>query len=220
MIPEDLEKTVKEYKRVWPIVTQLHGEISGLAKKDFFMACGKRLGMLVKHDGRKTVVFDHELESDVFQDYLIYMHRPRGMSLVRQMLNLNRHPQGSDERSLLEAMVQARFSMFWVKELVSPAGFVGLDLLTGEECFILDRSITKQDAQGLVIGLRIFPYLGVWMHTGASLVMGRLDDPSEVKPQEKPLSEKEERALNEDAVSRLQEMLREAMEQEDGPDYY
>ncbi|SHK63690.1 hypothetical protein SAMN02745216_03803 [Desulfatibacillum alkenivorans DSM 16219] len=208
MIPNDLEKTVKEYKRVWPILTQLQMEIIGLAKKDAFLACAKRLGMLARQDGKKVVVFEHELESDVYHDYLIYMHRPRGISLVRQMLNRNRHSQGSDERRLLEAMVQARFSMFWVKELVRPAGFVGRDLLNGGEHFILDRSIAKQKAQGLVIGLRTFPYLDVRMHTGANLVVGRLEEPSDFGPEEKNIGEKQERAYNEEVIFKWREVLR------------
>ncbi|WP_028313442.1 hypothetical protein [Desulfatibacillum aliphaticivorans] len=220
MIPNDLEKTVKEYKRVWPILTQLQMEIIGLAKKDAFLACAKRLGMLARQDGKKVVVFEHELESDVYHDYLIYMHRPRGMSLVRQMLNLNRYPQGSDQKNLLENMVKARFSVFWVKEVIRPAGFIGLDIVSGEENFILDRSIAKQDAVGAVLGLRIFPFGDIWMHTGANLSIGRLEDQSEIQPQNKLLTEKEERELNEEAIFRYREVLREQMEQEDGPGYY
>ena len=207
MIPKDMETTVSEYKRLRHLITQLHTEIGGLTKKDAIFACAKRLRMLSRPNGKKVIVFEDEFEMGVFQDYLIYMYRPRGISLVQQMLNRNRYPQGSTERRLLEGMVKARFSVFMVKEVIQPAGFVGLDIMSGEEFFILDLSLPQQEVVGVLIGFRIFPYQDLWMHTGAGLSLGQVEDVATFQPMGETMSEKDERQLNEESIFNRRDMI-------------
>lgn len=146
---------------------------------------------------------------DVFQDYLIYMHRPRGISLVRQMLNRKHYPQGSDEQILLEGMAQGRFSLFWVRELHPAGGFVALNVVTGEEVFVFDQTIPQQDTVGLLLGLRLFPFFTGWMHPGASMVLGQIDEASGMQLLRCTLNEKEERDLNEENIRRWRANFRE-----------
>ena len=209
VLPENIEELTAEYQRLWPLVPVLHANIGKLAGKDAVKACAKRLGMLNKQGGKIGIHFEHEVEMDIFQDYLIYMHRPRGFSLARQMLNRNRYPQGSDERMLLGNMVQARFSLFWVRELHSAGGFVALDVITGEDFFLLDQSIPHQGEVGLLIALRLFPFHNAWMHTGATMVFGRIDDASGLQPQGRRFNEQEERELNEENIRRWRDIIRE-----------
>jgi hypothetical protein len=206
-IPEDIEVMATEYKRLVPLMPALHMTIGKLAGTDAIGACAKRLQMMARQDGKKVINFTHELELDVFQDYLIYMHRPRGISFVQQMRNRKRYPQGSDEQRLLEGMVQARFSVFWIKEVVEEAGFIALDIMGGEECMILDQSIPPQDAVGLVSGFRIFPWANVWMHSGVNLPLGTIENADGLQPVGKLLNEKEERALNEDTIARWRAII-------------
>jgi hypothetical protein len=209
VLPENIDELTAEYQRLWPLVPVLHANIGKLAGKDAFKACAKRLGMLNKQGGKIGIHFEHEVEMDVFQDYLIYMYRPRGFSLVRQMLNRNRYPQGSDERMLLESMVQARFSLFWIRELHPASGFVALDVITGEDFFVLDQSIPHQGEVGLLIALRLYPFRNAWMHTGSSLILGLIDDVADLHPLGCRFNEKEERELNEKIVHRRREIIRE-----------
>jgi hypothetical protein len=74
--------------------------------------------MLVKQGGKRVIIFEHESETDIFQEYQIYMHRPHGINVVQQMLNRKRYPEGSGELRLLEGMAKARFSVFIVKEII------------------------------------------------------------------------------------------------------
>lgn len=216
MIPENIEIIVDEYKRLRPLLTQLHTEIGGLAKKDAMFACAKRLRMLSRQGGKKTVVFEHELEMDAFKDYLIYMHRPRGINLVQQMLNRNRYPRESTERQLLEGMVQARFSLFMVKSLVPPGGFVAVDTTSGEEFFILDLSLPTQNGVGFLIGCRIFPYRDVWMHSGAVIPIGEVPDVAAFQEAMTEMGTQEltERELNESSIFSWREWIAQ-MEEED-----
>ena len=205
-IPTDLDVTIEEYKRLRPIMTKLHTEISRLVRNDDLFACAKRLRMLGKQDGKKVIHFEHDFEMDIFTDYQIYMHRPNGINTAQQMLNRNRYPTGSDERRLLAGMVKARFSVFVVKEIVKDAGFIGFDLYSGEEFFIMDLTLPKQDVVGLMIGFRIFPFDGYWMHTGANLTLGKVRDAQTIKPLGN-LSVKEEQSLNDEVIFEWRSMV-------------
>lgn len=208
-IPTDLDATVEQYKRLRPIMTNLHTEISRLVRKDDLFACAKRLRMLGKQEGKKVIHFEHDFEMDIFQDYQIYMHRPNGINAAQQMLNRNRYPDGSDERRLLDGMVKARFSVFMVKEIVRDAGFIGFDLYTGEDFFVMDLTLSKQDVVGLMIGFRIFPFDGHWMHTGANLTLGKVRDAQSIKPLGALTSDKEEQSLNDEVIFEWRQMVSE-----------
>ncbi len=207
LIPEDIEAVATEYKRLLPLMPALHMTIGKLAGTDAIGACAKRLQMMAKQNGKKVFNFTHELEMDVFQDYLIYMYKPRGISFVRQMRNRKRYQQGSDEQRLLEGMAQARFSVFWIKEIVGEAGFIALDIMGGEEFFVLDLSIPAQDAVGMVSGFRIFPWANVWMHSGVNLPLGKIENAAGLQPVGRRLNEKEEQALNEDTIARWRAII-------------
>ncbi len=123
------------------------------------------------------------------------------------MLNRNRYPAGSDERRLLDGMVTARFSVFMVKEIIRDAGFIGFDLYTGEEFFIMDLTLPKQDVVGLMIGFRIFPFDGHWMHTGANLNLGKVRDAQSIKPLGALTSVKEGQSLNDEVIFEWRSMI-------------
>ena len=108
-IPDNIKELVKEYRNLRPVMVKLHAELSRLIRKDEIFACAKRLKMLRKQDGKKSIVFVDEIEIDAFEDYLIYMHRPHGINAVQQILNAKRYSNGSNELRLLEGMVKARF---------------------------------------------------------------------------------------------------------------
>jgi hypothetical protein len=209
IVPENVEELAAEYKRLWPLMPSLHANIARLASKDAIKTCAKRLGMLSRQGGRQSIVFDHELEAEIFQDYLIYMYRPRGFSLVQQMHNRKRYQSGSDEQMLLEGMVQARFSAFWIKEVVPAGGFVALDVIRGEYFFILDQAVARQNVEGMFSAFRIFPFRGAWMHTGTNMTFGTIEAGAGLQPVGRILNEQEERELNEENIRRWRILLRE-----------
>lgn len=200
IIPSDLENVVDEYLTIRPLMTNLHTEIGKMAKSDAILSCAKRLKMLSKEKGKKVVTFENEEESCIFQDYLIYMYRPRGINLVQQMLNRNRFHQDSGERQLLDLMVNARFSVFLVKQIVKKAGFIAMDIYTGEEFLVLDQTMPQNDAVGMLMGFRIFKFHNTWMHTGAWLILGQISDIKGFEPQRVLLDEKQEQLLNEECI--------------------
>lgn len=206
-IPENIEELAAEYQRLWPLMAKLQTTIARLADKQAIRACAKRLGIYTRKGTKLGIVFTNEYETELFQDYLIYMYKPRGFSLVRQMRNRRPYPEGSDEQQLLEGMHQARFSLFWVKELHPAGGMIVLDVITGEELFVLDQSLPRQEVTGLLAAFRIFPFLGVWMHTGANMAFGLISDSEGLQPLGRRLNDKEEQALNEENFSRWRALL-------------
>ncbi|MDR2548716.1 MAG: hypothetical protein LBD10_00680 [Desulfobulbus sp.] len=211
VVPAHLDQLAVDYKRLWPLMSSLHARIARLAGKEDIKSCARRLGMLSRQNGRTGVALAHELEAEIFQDYLIYMHQPRGISLVQQMFNRKRAQPDSDEHALLAGMVQARFSLFWIRELHPPAGFVALDVIGGGHFFILDQSLPQQDAVGLLSAFRIFPFHGAWLHTGANMVFGTVGDDAGMQPARRVLDRQQERELNEENIHRWRALLKETM---------
>lgn len=200
--PEDLTATVADYKRLWPLLPKLQTIIAKTASQDDVKACGKRLGMLSRKGSKHGISFAHPMEMDLFQDYLIYMYRPRGFSLTRKLYNRKKYAPESDEQQLLHLMVRARFSVFWIKEVKAEGAMIAVDITNGESFCILDQTLPDHDATNILAGLRIFPFRGMWIHTGASMPVGEIADPADFKPIGVTLDEKGERALNEETLQR------------------
>ena len=198
--PDNLAAAVAEYARLRTVTVRLHNIAARMAGTDAVRACARRLQMLSRRDGREVLAMEHELEADIFQDYLLHMYRPRGFSFVRQLCNRRRYPPDSDEQRLLVALAEARFSLFVIRELYPEGGFTALDLIRGEELFLYDQSIPTQEVRGVLTGLRVFPMLGAWMHTGANLDLGRLPEDSGLTPLGQTFGEREEREMNEYAI--------------------
>ena len=209
IVPARLDQLAAEYKRLWPLMPDLHVRIARLAGREAIKSCARRLGMLSRQHDRTGIVFAHELEADIFQDYLNCMYQPRGISLARQVFNRTRALPGSDEYTLLSGMAKARLSLFWIRELLPSGAVVALDIIKGGHFCILDQSLPQQDAVGILVACRIFPFREVWMHTGAGMIFGVLRDAADVQSEQQTLVYREKRNLNEQSIHRWRELLAE-----------
>ena len=103
-------------------------------------------------------------------------------------------------------MATARFSVFQIKEIVGTAGIIAVEMLTGDEFFIMDLTLPRQqDVVGIMMGLRIFPFDGYWSHTGAPLAFGKGGD---FEPTGGLTTVAEERELNEGIIFDWRSCLR------------
>jgi len=194
LIPDDLPAISDEYPRIWQRIRDLHKEMHELVRDQDLLACARQLGMLQRDQGKNVMILEAEDEVDILWDYLYYTYRRRGLSYIQQFKRQNRYPPDSVEQRLLTAMSQARFSLFMVVKPVGPSGFIGREIYTGDDYFILDLSIPRQKAKKVLAGLRIFPWRGVWMHTGAAMFLGKVQWPKRIPfdpPDGMPRSEKE-----------------------------
>jgi len=69
--------------------------------------------------------------------------------------------------------------------------------------------LPKQDVVGLMIGFRIFPFDGHWMHTGANLTLGKVRDAQSIRPLGALKSVKDEQNLNDDVIFEWRQMVSE-----------
>jgi hypothetical protein len=207
-IPNNLDATLEEHKRLRPLLAYLHAEIlQTLLQKEDALICAKRLGMIHTQQGVNTVRIGHPLEAALLSDYQIYMHRPQGINAVQRQLLRNRYPKESDEYRMLEAMTQARFSVFVIKSVVPDTGFTCIDLYSGQELFIMDPTLAQQDSVGLMTGLRIFPFDDFRMYTGVNIPMGMAANIEEIKPLGALQTVKEEQELNDSVIIKWREMI-------------
>lgn len=207
IIPADLDAAREEHNRIRPILTRLHAELLKMITKDDAFACAKRLGMLIKQQGKNTIRIGHPLEMAIFSDYQIYMYRPQGMNAVQRLQLRNRYQEGSDERQLLAAMSQARFSVFVIKEIITETGFICIDLYSGNELFIVDPPLARHDSVGLVTGLRIFPLDDCWMYSGVNIALLKTADAGAIKPEGALQSFEEEQELNDSVILKWRQLM-------------
>ena len=78
-----------------------------------------------------------------------------------------------NERPVFNAMSQSRFSVFEVTGKHAVAGITLRDLFTGDELWLIDRSLEASAPPGLRIALRLIRPDAFWMATG---VLALLDD--------------------------------------------
>jgi hypothetical protein len=131
---------------------------------------GRKLGILKNN----VLVLDTEDEIVVLMDYCIYDVRRQGKNAVERYLAESPPPVGSDERLLLEAMLQARYSLFVVESMEPGVGVHVRDLLRDESLFLMDVSFSTTAVPGAVLATRVFAPDGILRTTGAALPVGMI----------------------------------------------
>jgi len=181
IIPKDTVSSIGEqlafYRRLRSVERGLHNELMKLLPKNALKECGMALG-IYKND---TLVFSSESETDVLMDYCIYDYRWDGRNVIERYINQTPIEDGSDKRILLDAMLEARYSLFMVDDIVRGRGVQTRDLLRGDSGFIVDVALSETAMKGFILACRIISPGdgGFSMTTGAGLpadrsIMGRI----------------------------------------------
>jgi len=174
IIPKDTVSSIREqlafYRRLRAVQRGLHNELMKLLPKNALKECGMVLG-IYKND---TLVFSSESETDVLMDYCIYDYRWDGRNVIERYINQTPIEDGSDEQILLNAMLEARYSLFVVDDVVRGRGVRTRDLLRGDSGFIMDVAFSETAVKGFILACRIIsPGGGFSMTTGAGLPADR-----------------------------------------------
>ena len=175
IIPKDTVSSIGEqlafYRRLRAVQRGLHNELMKLLPKNALKECGMVLG-IYKND---TLVFSSESETDVLMDYCIYDYRWDGRNVIERYINQTPIEDGSDEQILLNAMLEARYSLFVVDDVVRGRGVQTRDLLRGDSGFIVDVALSETAVKGFILACRIISLGdgGFSMTTGAGLPADR-----------------------------------------------
>lgn len=163
-----LEKTdtlFEMYDRYRDVARGLHTILSRHATRAVIQDAADRLGLL--QDG--IIVFDSEAEVAVLSDFL-YMGCVRGQrTIAERALTKKWPPEGSIQRTVLRAMVHARYVLAETLEAQPGTGIRVKDWVRGDELFIMDRRFSRTARRGTMLSGRVLEFPEMNMFTGASL---------------------------------------------------
>jgi hypothetical protein len=104
-------------------------------------------------------------------DLALYARDVDGATEVQRYLAAVGADLEDDDRAVLEAMSDARFSLFEVLGGHPVAGLVLQDILTGEDVWLIDEGLEASAPEGCRLSLRVFRPGDFWMTTGAAIVL-------------------------------------------------
>ena len=139
------------YRRLRRIGKELHQAVLDVIAPNVVLDWAKRLGLA---RGR-TVLLESEQEMTLAEDLAIYLARPGRSHPLDRYARAARLPPGSDEAIVLEAMRQARFSLWRVERRHETMGLVLRDLLRGEDTWLVDEALERSARPGLAMAARL-----------------------------------------------------------------
>jgi hypothetical protein len=162
------------YPRLCAAGMRLNRALTGTIPREAMDAIGAALGLV--REG--TFVFENENVMAAMMDCCLYDWAPGGRNLVRTYAEEHPAREDPDEREVLEAALNARYTLLRPTRRVPGAGIFAHDATSGEELFLMDIGLsTSPLLEGIALATRIMPHDGYWTTTGAGLpVDGRTAD--------------------------------------------
>ena len=139
------------YRRLRQIGKELHQAVLDVVAPKVVLDWAKRLGLA---RGR-TMLLESDQEMILAEDLAIYLARPGRSHPLDRCARAARLPPGSDEAIVLEAMRQARFSLWRIERRHETMGLVLRDLLRGEEIWLVDEALERSARPGLEMAARL-----------------------------------------------------------------
>jgi SEC-C motif len=158
------------YKHLRRLGLGLKNRLTKTLTRDVLDEGGKKLGILK----RGVLVLDTEDEIAVLMDYCLHDVRRRGVNAVERYLASPPVAPESDELILLQALRQARYSLFVVESAAPGVGVHVRDLLRDEPLFLVDVGLSRSATVGTILASRVMAPEGIGMTTGAGLPLGVL----------------------------------------------
>jgi hypothetical protein len=134
----------------------------------------KRIGIM-DADGN---VFVESEDDDVVAclapalDLALYTPSGDGSNAIRRYARERGVLLTAEERRVLDAMGEARFSVFRIKRPHETAGTWLSDTIRGGDIWLMDRGLEASGAAGMLLGLRVFKPADFWMSTGVLVPPG------------------------------------------------
>jgi len=139
------------YRRLRQISKEHHQAVLDIIAPDVVLNWAKRLDLT---QGR-TVLLESEHEMTLVEDLAIYLPRLGRSHPLDRYARAAQFASGSGEAIVLEAMRQARFSLWRVERRHETAGLVLRDLLRGGEIRLVDEAMEKNTPLGVEMAARL-----------------------------------------------------------------
>ncbi len=154
------------YTRLRATQRALNNRLVKMLSKKAIHESAENLGFF---DGRQVVVED-ESDLDLVMDSGIYDYYPSGnKNAVARFAS--KHKLEGDEKTVVDAMQRARFTLVELGGPVAGIGVHAQDLVFDEAFFLADIALSKSAATGLVIGTRLLTFDSFSMTTGVHVLM-------------------------------------------------
>jgi hypothetical protein len=163
-------KFLARYRHLRQVGLELNNRLVETLPKRTLDEGGKKLGILKNN----VLVLDTEDEIAVLMDYCLHDVRRQGLTAVQRFLAKTPPPPDSDEMVLLQALSQARFSLFTVEAAEPGIGVHVRDVLRNEALFLMDVGFSQTASRGMTLAARVMAPEGMNMTTGAALPVGVL----------------------------------------------
>lgn len=149
MQPQDI---LDRYRHLRAISTRHHsGALDHLARPAI-LGRAKDLGLA---DG-SAIVAGSEEEMTLIFDLAIHTVRQGRSRAIDRYAKVVALPAGTDEARVLEAMRQAKFSIWRIERHHDAAGLIVLDVLRGGETWLVDEGLTVSAEPGMAFASRLF----------------------------------------------------------------
>ena len=149
--PMPRSEILARYRRLRQISKEHHQAVLDIIAPDVVLNWAKRLDLT---QGR-TVLLESEHEMTLVEDLAIYLPRLGRSHPLDRYARAAQFASGSGEAIVLEAMRQARFSLWRVERRHETAGLVLRDLLRGGEIRLVDEAMEKNTPLGVEMAARL-----------------------------------------------------------------
>ncbi len=160
-----LDDDFKRYQRLRQVGFAINAALTKQIPKPAVLKYAKKLGMI----NRKTIVFQNETELDILTDYILYNHRPKGKNLVERYLESIDLAPFSDEMTVLQGMINSRYSVFFAERVLKGKGLELTDVLKRDTLALMDKNLGMSHVEGAIFAGRVIPLRNFYMTSGAFL---------------------------------------------------
>ena len=145
------EDVLRRYRQLRAIGTHHHSAALKFLARPAIVEHARHLGLMM---GR-TLVANTEEEMTLVFDLAIYTAKEGRSRAIDRYAKVAQLPPDSDERSMLEAMRHAQFSIWRVAGRHNTCGLVVNDVLRQSESWLVDESLERSGASGMCFAGRL-----------------------------------------------------------------
>ena len=145
------EEILTRYRHLRAIATRHHSEALKFLSRSAILEQARHLGLT----RGKMLVAESLDEMTLAFDLAIHTARPGHSRAIDRYARAAQLPPGSDEFVVLEAMRQARFSVWRVERRHEMAGLIVQDLLRQDEAWLVDEALEQSAPEGMVMAMRL-----------------------------------------------------------------
>lgn len=146
------EEVLTRYRHLRAISTRHHTEAMNFFSRPALLEQARHLGLAVG----ETLAAESFDELTLAFDLAMYTARPgHSRAIDRYAARAAQLQPGSSELVVLEAMRQARFSVWRVERRHEVVGLVVRDLLRQDEVWLVDEALERSAPEGMVAAMRL-----------------------------------------------------------------